>query len=861
MTRATTETAISPRDVTGRFVTDRFSPDMDPRAIEARAARTITAGVRKSFQVRRLAGALFSGKTRAVWDNELTLPAALSHLIEHPKVHDVLGTVTHVSDHLPDILHAGRLYPKVVVPRNGIGILGDAEKGDNHLVSLSASGFKYHKNNFIEIDIKALMQEKFGNLYSSVFFKFYDILKVSSMQKKTRFSITENLHVNVRRDPKSETLLWRFSFQGYESFTVNPRKSDYFYQGYDELSQYITFFIFEVLSHDSVDPGVRDAIYDHCARINPEELIGKLHALFREFFTYAEFGFTAPVNLALPMIKKLKLDDVDIEFDDLRTAIEKNNLDFIVEFFSNETVKRYFSQSYFIISDMLSMAEQAVAVDVSAYLRAQFSNTLALPEQVVVIKAQGPVATQMPMILTDTRLQEQLTQDAVTPFQLNRFVAELAMHPAKIGSFLNINKDKVITFIEAMRGVFSSFASASTLGFQTTLKQQTVGNEAFRALFSDQENIQMLLYLAAIGDHISGLDPKIQQCLERPLFSTGNSFTSLGLEGHFYGIRNKGVGLNRVLLADVLMTVPPMLLFVPDNGVSEKQFDISKAISSIRFYQQLFDHLKAIALAHDHDFSVDRDTPVLEEKYDASQWSEYYEYFLTIFKRCSGFSNIDALGSKLLGLTAEGFIEKKLCLNEYYRHFALDPAHLKSVFANDYGKFCGIFTTILNIFVRSFSHEKEASSFALRVAGIQFFYSLKLLEDRLDIDARLAALSSSVEEVVGVASSRQFDHLENNRQKDVPLPPTHVADMAEADIGTEDEAATESLEDVLLSDSFSQYMQYGAGPFPTRARVSSPHVGSKAEVAIDAEDKTETEPLLVDGSSDDDGPCNIFCCP
>ena len=230
----------------------------------------------------------------------------------------------------------------------------------------------------------------------------------------------------------------------------------------------------------------------------------------------------------------------------------------------------------------------------------------------------------------------------------------------------------------------------------------------------------------------------------------------MGIEGYFYGVRNKGVGLNRSFLADLLMTVPPMLLFVPDNGVSEKQFDISNAVASIRFYQQLFDHLKAIAVAHGHDFAVDRDTPVLEEKYDANAWPEYAKRYFAMIAQCAGVRNVDSCGAGLSRFTEQEVISKRLFLDEWFRHFALDPMHLRSILANDYGGFRAKLFQVLYAIIAS-SVEKGRQPFALRVAGIQFFYSLKLLEDRLDIDTRLLALgvSSEAEEEVSRPVSRE----------------------------------------------------------------------------------------------------------
>lgn len=760
---------INPKDIANRFVTERVTSKSDKRQF---AAKTITAGLRKALHTRQLQKHhLFQLAKPNNYKHTLNIPNQFRHLVPIKNNLKVIKTITHGSRYIPDILHAGRIYPHDVTQLSGIGCDNDRLRGDGKITCFSASSHEYDPTtSTLALNVDELLKPDTGNLTSSVFFKFCDWPKLLAMKSLNCFSITDKLSINIITDNKHD-IYWTFYWEASQILGTKLPHTDYLYHGYEGLDNYITFFIFKPI--EKLPKFFREKINTELQQIEAKILLEKFQNLFYEFFKYTEFDFTSSVNLTLASINSLTHDGSYIDFKELRSAISGEDVDFFIQLFQKLTIKALFQNSYFLIAEILAEAKRADSTNIIVYIKEHFGNTLKLPESVEAQKAMTQKHTAFPILLTDTKTQEALTHSAVTPNQIQRLVQRLGHHPNLVEDFLNEHNRDVINLLTKIRHIFNRFSGISSIGLQSALRQHVVDCDEFQQLLSRKVHCQILLYVAALRNSFCGIEREIRNELNEPLHQGKNAFSGTQIFILFSGIHN-GVtpSLYHSLLADILSIVPPMLLFVPNNTTADNEnFDRRKALKTIDFYHHLFDILKILANEHEHPFEeLDEPYSVLNEAYDSKNWTHYNRKLQSIICRASSIDNIDNYGKNIARITEEDILEKRLCLNGFFSHFCLDPAHLLSILANNYGDFRLRLFSLIDYVVETATSDIP-QTYNVRILSIQLFYRLKLLEYKLEIDEKISERPLSARQTTRPTSLFHNINSQSDDSLDEPLSP------------------------------------------------------------------------------------------
>jgi len=768
--RKISEAAISPVDVMGKAVTDKSTrvSDVDAKTgtLDAQKATCIIQGRARIFlhasRLNRMS--LFSNEGEYKRSRTVLIPEILKKTFPDEFSPDALfPTTTHATSQLRDLLHDGRIYCGNLIKKRSTTSLIDLERGDGMMIFTSPSHNLYNKKQHIVLHVDRMFDAHSGNRGQNVLFKLVDW---AALEKDHAYPYTEIVpDLNVRLMRTGRKLVWEVVCKSGQ-YEVELPQENYVFHVKQGLNRYLSFFLFKVFEDKAIPVAVSRDIYLKLSQLKPEEIIRRFHNVMQANFDFSELDYLGNLELNFMMLSSFQLSETQkINCDAIRDMIERNDAANIEALFSDLETRRLFSQSYFLVKGMHVYAMEKKADAVIEFIESTFENTLRLAEKPSTDSASAadsadgsavvPV-TAVPLVashLVDTKAHDQLVVDSVSVSQLNQLVIVLREQRDNVVHYINKHVVEVVELISQLRlALKDSLSNVSSLGFMTALKINTIDNERFRLLLSDKENCKILLYLAAVAGDLSGVDDNLSDSLEYPIFMAKNSYTGITLLGFMDGVRAEDERpTNQSFLADLLFNIPVAALFVPNNGYSvDIDFDQDMVQLRVDVYSCLFKNLKSIAQEHAVEFPKKLDDEAkLHEKYDSTQWEAYRERFHQIAKRVEGFSIRDACEDRLIGITAENFINNQLVFTSRFSHFALDAKHLKSILGSNYADFKGIFFDLIGRLVTDSedlsSGEKAHQNYGMRVMGIQLFNRLLLLEYELAKEAQLTIAPEQVE--------------------------------------------------------------------------------------------------------------------
>jgi len=321
---------------------------------------------------------------------------------------------------------------------------------------------------------------------------------------------------------------------------------------------------------------------------------------------------------------------------------------------------------------------------------------------------------------------DELNALTVPPSRINRLILELGAKQEKVEAYLTDNRDTALESLNHLQEIFRTAKDVSELGLQSTLKAKVIGNSNFNSLVENKDRIKSLVYLASATPALIG---KIFGSIDLKVFQAVNRSTKLDIIGNISGIRksnSKGHG-NYSFLSDLLFTVPCNSLFVPGNGMPDgkaKPFSPGDVVKAAYGYKLLFSALRDVLREENLiDFSPTIGEQLLSERYESGKWGDYKNRFLALIRMSKLIESIADGGEDRYVRSANDVILRLSVMDPEYSHFNLDPRHLLSVLAGNYGKAKPAFDEL----IETIAGNPEADE-NHRTTAIQLFHRMKLLE-------------------------------------------------------------------------------------------------------------------------------------
>lgn len=323
-------------------------------------------------------------------------------------------------------------------------------------------------------------------------------------------------------------------------------------------------------------------------------------------------------------------------------------------------------------------------------------------------------------------VSDELNALTVPPSRINRLVLELGAKQEKVEAYLTGNRNTALKSLNQLQEIFNTAKDVSELGLQSTLKAKVIGSSNFNTLVKNKDMIKSLVYLASATPALIG---KIFGAIDLKVFQAANRFTKLDIIGNIGGIRkshSKGHG-NYSFLVDLLFTVPCNSLFVPGNGMPNgkaKQFSPEDVVKAAYDYKLLFSALRDVLREENLvDISPTIGEQLLSERYESGKWGDYKNRFLALIQMSKLIESIADGGEDRYVRSANDVILRLSVMDPEYSHFNLDPRHLQSVLAGNYGKAKPAFDEL----IETIAENPEADE-NHRTTAIQLFHRMKLLE-------------------------------------------------------------------------------------------------------------------------------------
>lgn len=736
------EQVIQPLDVAGQPVVTKESEFPEKN----QAAQIIQNAARRHLHTGILNKISFFSNKKYTRNKLTTIPESLQHMFSKSfQCKPIYESATHATDNLSSIVHSGRLYPSSICGKEGISSIYDSRKGDRMMVFTSLSHELYGKSEHFCFSINALFRKNGPNQRENVFFKFYDwaVINIDVFQYE---SLTDS--TSVRLKTSNDQLIWEFKHDK-EIYQVQLPLEDYVYHGYTGLNKYISFFLFKVI--DQLPVKISQEIYTELYLLNPSEIIERFQSLMKIFFTTPELDYIGVLKLDFMMVKRIYINSKNIDCDETRKQIQNDNVNHLECLFSSFDTRKIFHHSYFLTKGIQDYATKMHAKEILGYIEKTFTKTFNLEKLAIEPSNTQPTTHSENKIrhLVDTNGRDELEKNSLTVSQINAIIRSLQQKRNEIIANLNADFENVLSIIKECKTLFKELQDVSDYGFITHLKRVTVDNVYFYRLISDEKKLKTLLYLAAVGNDHNGLDYRLIDTLDEPLFIAHNEYTKTKLIGFIDGFRpTRQNNINLSMFADLLYNIPVATLFVTDNGENTlRSINQSLIEARLSVYIILFENIKAIA----NECSIKTPYPsdsenALKEKYDPKKWAHYKERFLSISRKVEGYDINDGGGTISEKITANNVIHHRLVLTEEFSHYALDPQHLKSILGSNYGNFKATLFNVIEELITDSNElirgKKSHQDYEMRVTGIQLFYRLILLEHELTKKTQLISVTS-----------------------------------------------------------------------------------------------------------------------
>ena len=323
-------------------------------------------------------------------------------------------------------------------------------------------------------------------------------------------------------------------------------------------------------------------------------------------------------------------------------------------------------------------------------------------------------------------VSDELNALTVPPSRINRLVLELGVKQEKVEAYLTDNRNTALESLNHLQEIFNTAKDVSELGLQSTLKSKVIGSSNFNTLVENKDMIKSLVYLASATPALIG---KIFGSIDLKVFQAVNRFTKLDIIGSIGGIKksnSKGHG-NYSFLSDLLFTVPCNSLFVPGNGMPNgkaKPFSPEDVVKAAYGYKLLFSALRDVLREENLvDIPPTIGEQLLSERYESGKWGNYKNRFLALIQMSKLIESIADGGKDRYVRSANDVILHLSVMDPEYSHFNLDPRHLQSVLAGNYGKAKPAFDELIETIAENPEVDENH-----RTTAIQLFHRMKLLE-------------------------------------------------------------------------------------------------------------------------------------
>lgn len=347
---------------------------LEPLNEREAAAKTIQTWWRQIYRAKHLhrTPALFS-TLRNTLNNRFianTLPPNLKHLALRT-LPPLLTTTRHFSDKLDDILHDGVIYSKhKTKTTSGFGTDLDSKHFDDRLV-FTTPHYTYpsHLKKGMTFDLAKLIT---SNGQKSLYFKFFDwvfdffrhrveLCPEISLILSSKFPISTACFINS----KTEEVIATIDIPG--DMCV--------YHGYSGLNEYLTFFIFKLISLLPAEFNLlKDNIFSYFTHLDQsDQLITHLQSMMKSILTLAEIDFVNSLKLNFDFLINVTIGDIVYDIDELKKRIALNDLNYIQQHFSS----KMFRESFFFVFGMLQVARNNAAQAVVDFIKHEYAPQLA----------------------------------------------------------------------------------------------------------------------------------------------------------------------------------------------------------------------------------------------------------------------------------------------------------------------------------------------------------------------------------------------------------------------------------------------------------------------------------------------------